>query len=183
MKSNLLQASPHSSPRSPHSSHRSTSTSFSLPSLPRPRLSLNSDCCGWAVQARTGAAGDAPFPHRSPLPGKRMRNGGSGPRASVSVSACPLVLRASAWLGSAAPPPEMAQTSPAPRPPPPLSPPFAALGSGPPSRQNRPRGGARRMGRSRGGAGAGLNWAPAWGCRTWEGSGPAGSRSHGCLLR
>lgn len=29
-----------------HSSSRSTSTSFSLPSLPRPRLSLNSVCCG-----------------------------------------------------------------------------------------------------------------------------------------
>lgn len=176
MKSNLLQASP-------HSSSRSTSTSFSLPSLPRPRLSLNSVCCGLAVQARTGAAGDAPFPDRSPLPGKRMRNGGSGPRASVSVSTCPLVLRASAWLGSAAPQPEVAQTSPAPRPPPPLSPLLAALGSGPPSRQNRPRGGARRMGRGRGGAGAGLKWAPAWGCRTWEGSGPAGRRRHGCLLR
>lgn len=71
-KGNLLRASPPSSPQS-------TSTSISLPSVPRPRLGPDGVCCGCAVQARSGAAGDGPLPYRSPLPGKRTRDGGSGP--------------------------------------------------------------------------------------------------------
>lgn len=120
------------------------------------------------MQARTGAAGRRTLPGRKPLTREEDAKRWQRPEERPWCRPAPWFSGLQPGSGSAAPQPEVAklpcsQTAAAPQP---L---LAALGSGPPSRQNRPRGGARRMGRGRGGAG----WAPAWGCRTWEGSGPA----------
>lgn len=92
--------------------------------------------------------------------------------SSGSGSARPLVLKAGAWLPMA-PPPAVTQTSSAPSPPRPRSPPGCAF-------RSEVLGLARTAHRAvqdvRGGAGpgagsrAGLKWAAAWGCGTWESS-------------
>lgn len=73
--SNLLQAS---NPYSP----QNTTTSYCLLRYPGLASALTGIAEGSRLQAQSGASRDAPFPDRSPLPGKRTRDGGSGP-ASV----------------------------------------------------------------------------------------------------